>query len=267
MFVRSGVSKIRLVDFDNDTLSLFNRHATASLTNLGAPKIKCIERTRKPWEDSGALLEGVNWVMGAHPTRPFSNERLTTYCHEYKIKVFTSMGAAAKCDSRRNIGVRPLSRALCASKAPPPHPRHPPHRLGGLGDVKLLSLPEDELQNARRNSLPLPSIFGLHLAMYVLCELAATSKIGGSCANSSSARRSTPATLRRSTDCRLTKTPRRGYALWAIVTPPAGCPYTADAPERYEQEHVWGNARADVERRAKEIGRKALNAISSGSCI
>ena len=74
-----GVSKIRLVDFDYVTLSSLNRHATASLTDVGTPKVKCIERTLKQisrwvevdsrvelWrkEDGGSLLEGADWVIG-----------------------------------------------------------------------------------------------------------------------------------------------------------------------------------------------------------
>lgn len=74
-----GVSKIRLVDFDYVTLSSLNRHATAGLTDVGTPKVKCIERTLKQisrwvevdsrveiWrkEEGGDLLEGADWVIG-----------------------------------------------------------------------------------------------------------------------------------------------------------------------------------------------------------
>ena len=74
-----GISKIRLVDFDYVTLSSLNRHATASLADVGTPKVKCIERTLRKisrwvevdsridiWrkEDGGTLLEGADWVIG-----------------------------------------------------------------------------------------------------------------------------------------------------------------------------------------------------------
>lgn len=74
-----GVSKIRLVDFDFVTLSSLNRHATADLSDVGTPKVKCIERTLKQisrwveidtrvdiWrkEEGGKLLEGADWVIG-----------------------------------------------------------------------------------------------------------------------------------------------------------------------------------------------------------
>lgn len=76
----SGVGKIRLVDFDQVTLSSLNRHATAVLSDVGTPKVRCIERTLKQisrvvevdaridiWrkESGGDHLEGVDWVIGA----------------------------------------------------------------------------------------------------------------------------------------------------------------------------------------------------------
>uniref|UniRef100_A0A8H7TUP8 THIF-type NAD/FAD binding fold domain-containing protein n=1 Tax=Bionectria ochroleuca TaxID=29856 RepID=A0A8H7TUP8_BIOOC len=41
---RSGASKIRLVDFDQVTLSSLNRHAVATLADVGTPKVRCLER-------------------------------------------------------------------------------------------------------------------------------------------------------------------------------------------------------------------------------
>jgi len=84
--VTRGVSKIRLVDFDYVTLSSLNRHATAGLTDVGTPKVKCIERTLKQisrwvevdsrvelWrkEEGGALLESADWVIGNANFIPF----------------------------------------------------------------------------------------------------------------------------------------------------------------------------------------------------
>ncbi len=73
------ISKIRRVDFDNVSLSSLNRHATATLADVGTPKVKCIEKTLKQiakwvevhscidiWrKDRGRhLLEGADWVVG-----------------------------------------------------------------------------------------------------------------------------------------------------------------------------------------------------------
>ena len=79
-YVCSGVKKLRLVDFDQVTLSSLNRHATAALADVGTPKVKCVERTLKQisrvvevdarielWrkESGGDLLEDADWVIGA----------------------------------------------------------------------------------------------------------------------------------------------------------------------------------------------------------
>lgn len=61
------------------TLSSLNRHATATLADVGSPKVKCVERTLKSisnwitveacvdiWrkEEGGNLLHDVDWVVG-----------------------------------------------------------------------------------------------------------------------------------------------------------------------------------------------------------
>lgn len=42
MLVRSGIRKLRIIDFDQVTLSSLNRHATATLSDVGRPKVHCI---------------------------------------------------------------------------------------------------------------------------------------------------------------------------------------------------------------------------------
>lgn len=115
----SGVSRIRLVDFDYVTLSSLNRHATATLSDVGTPKVGCIERTLRQisrwvevdsrveiWrkEDGGKLLEGADWVIGKprivgiEPrfhllTAKDAIDNITTkvdllqYCYDHGIKV------------------------------------------------------------------------------------------------------------------------------------------------------------------------------------
>ncbi|KAJ7649134.1 ubiquitin-protein ligase molybdopterin-converting factor [Mycena polygramma] len=210
MLVRSGVSKIRLVDFDYVTLSSLNRHATATLTDVGTPKVKCIERTLKQiarwvevdsridiWrkEDGGHLLDGADWVVDAIDNIQTKVD-LLKYCHDQNLKVFSSMGAGAKCDPTR-IQISDISYTIYDPLARAVRRRL---RLQGVSsgipvvystevpsDVKLLPLPEDEFQKGPVKELgvfddfrvrilpvlgPLPSIFGLHIATYVLCELA-----------------------------------------------------------------------------------------------
>ena len=119
-FLPSGISRIRLVDFDYVTLSSLNRHATAGASDVGTPKVKCIEKALKQFakwvqvdsrieiwrkEEGGSLLEGADWVIGGHTTlmlddfslrkhfRPDAIDNIQTkvdlikYCHENKIKV------------------------------------------------------------------------------------------------------------------------------------------------------------------------------------
>ncbi|KAL0571258.1 hypothetical protein V5O48_010706 [Marasmius crinis-equi] len=210
MLVRSGISKIRLVDFDQVTLSSLNRHATAVLGDVGTPKVKCIERTIKQisrwvevdarvdiWrkEEGGTLLEGYDWVIDAIDNIQTKVD-LLHYCHANDIKVFSSMGAGAKCDPTRvqisDISYTvydPLARSVrrrlrllgVSSGIPVVYSTEVP------GDVKLLPLPEEEFQKGPVKELgvfddfrvrilpvlgPLPSIFGLFIATYILCELA-----------------------------------------------------------------------------------------------
>ena len=81
MLARSGVAKLRLIDFDYVTLSSLNRHATATLADVGTPKVQCIARALRAiapfvqvdprvelWRgdvDGAGLLRGADWVVGA----------------------------------------------------------------------------------------------------------------------------------------------------------------------------------------------------------
>ncbi|KAG2007159.1 ubiquitin-protein ligase molybdopterin-converting factor [Coprinopsis cinerea AmutBmut pab1-1] len=209
MLVRSGVSKIRLVDFDYVTLSSLNRHATANLADVGTPKVKCVERTLKEiakwvevdacidiWrkEEGGELLDGYDWVVDAIDNIQTKVD-LLKYCHDNKLKVFSSMGAGAKCDPTR-IQISDISYTVYDPLARSVRRRL---RLQGVtsgipvvystevpGDVKLLPLPEEEFQKGPVKELgvfddfrvrilpvlgPLPAIFGLNIASYIVCEL------------------------------------------------------------------------------------------------
>ncbi|KAH7883011.1 hypothetical protein F5I97DRAFT_1938888 [Phlebopus sp. FC_14] len=210
MLARSGVSKLRLVDFDYVTLSSLNRHATATLADVGTPKVACIERTLKQisrwvevdgrtevWrkEDGAKLLEGADWVIDAIDNITTKVD-LLKYCYDHNIKVFSSMGAGAKCDPTRvqisDISYTvydPLARSVrrrlrllgVSSGIPVVYSTEVP------GDVKLLPLPEEEFQKGDVKELgvfddfrvrilpvlgPLPCLFGLHIATYVICDMA-----------------------------------------------------------------------------------------------
>ncbi|KAF8752379.1 ThiF family [Rhizoctonia solani] len=60
MLMRSGVSHIRLVDFDMVTLSSLNRHAVATLADVGVPKVTACKRFFErvaPWAKVDARVE------------------------------------------------------------------------------------------------------------------------------------------------------------------------------------------------------------------
>lgn len=44
LLLRSGVGKLRLIDFDQVTVSSLNRHAVATREDVGIPKATCLER-------------------------------------------------------------------------------------------------------------------------------------------------------------------------------------------------------------------------------
>ena len=62
MLVRSGIQKIRLIDFDQVTLSSLNRHAVANLADVGISKTEAMRR---------ALLKIVPWLKIDIITRMF----------------------------------------------------------------------------------------------------------------------------------------------------------------------------------------------------
>ena len=47
LLLRSGVGRLRLIDFDQVTLSSLNRHATATRQDVGLPKATCLQVPRR----------------------------------------------------------------------------------------------------------------------------------------------------------------------------------------------------------------------------
>ena len=126
---RSGVGRLRVVDFDQVTLSSLNRHAVAALADVGTSKVECF-RTRMeavvPWvrvhavtalfgmEAAGKLLgvwdfelrdgegeeDGPDYVVDAIDNIE-SKVGLLQYCVQHGIKVISAMGAGCKSDPTR----------------------------------------------------------------------------------------------------------------------------------------------------------------------
>ena len=183
---RSGVSKIRLIDFDQVTLSSLNRHAVATLADVGTPKVTCVKKRLQavvPWvqwechnevwkEELAENLLGA-WRSGEGRNPDYvvdaidnidSKVALLDYCHKHDIKIVSSMGAGCKSDPTRvfvgdiSASVEdPLSRAtrrrlraIGVSEAiPVVYSTEKP----GPGKAQLLPLPEEEVLKGRTNEL------------------------------------------------------------------------------------------------------------------
>lgn len=118
---RSGCSNLRLIDFDQVTLSSLNRHALATLADVGTPKVHCIRRRLEqitPWThfdcrnelfgESTAAVQLAPDANGQAPTYVIdaidnidSKVALLNYCHKNGIPVISSMGAGCKSDPTR----------------------------------------------------------------------------------------------------------------------------------------------------------------------
>lgn len=171
---RSGVSRIRLIDFDQVTLSSLNRHAVATLADVGTPKVSCLRKRLQqitPWvhfdlcnelfspNAAGRLLgewEGrkPDYIVDAIDNID-SKVALLEYCYKNKLPVISSMGAGCKSDPTRifigDISAStedPLSRSTrrrlravgVASGIPVVYSTEKP----GPGKAQLLPLPEEE---------------------------------------------------------------------------------------------------------------------------
>ena len=188
MLVRSGVSKLRIIDFDQVSLSSLNRHAVATLEDVGIPKVECLKKHLlkiAPWCE----IEAINQLW--HLPQAVD---LIAYAHKRQMPIVSSMGAACKSDPTR-INISDISKSeedpLAKSvrrrlkkldittgvpvvfSAEKPDPRK----------AQLLPLPEEEfakgkvdelsaLRDFRVRILPvlgtMPAMFGLTIVTYIL---------------------------------------------------------------------------------------------------
>ncbi|KAK0106684.1 hypothetical protein ONS96_004303, partial [Cadophora gregata f. sp. sojae] len=171
---RSGVSRIRLIDFDQVTLSSLNRHAVATLADVGTPKVSCLKKRLQqitPWVHFDLCNElfspnAAERLLGDWDGRKpdyvvdaidniDSKVALLEYCYKNDLKVISSMGAGCKSDPTRifigDISAStedPLSRSTrrrlravgVASGIPVVYSTEKP----GPGKAQLLPLPEEE---------------------------------------------------------------------------------------------------------------------------
>jgi tRNA A37 threonylcarbamoyladenosine dehydratase len=117
---RSGCSKLRLIDFDQVTLSSLNRHSVATLVDVGTPKVHAIRKRLEaitPWVQFDCRNELFSASSAKSQLGPFnglkpdyiidaidnidSKVALLHYCYKNSIKVISSMGSATKSDPTR----------------------------------------------------------------------------------------------------------------------------------------------------------------------
>ncbi len=182
---RSGVSRLRLIDFDQVSLSSLNRHAVATLADVGTPKVHCLRKRLEqvtPWVHFDCLNEMFssdvadrllgNWVADDRPPDYIidaidnidTKVALLAYCHSKSLRVVSSMGAGCKSDpSRVFVGdismsledplartVRRRLRLLGIEKGiPVVYSTEKP----GQGKARLLPLPDEEFEKGRVGEL------------------------------------------------------------------------------------------------------------------
>ena len=127
MLARGGVEYLRLIDFDQVTLSSLNRHACATLKDVGIPKVECVknvcldlglgaeridDRVEMYTAETGPGLlsfpnsidegEKKKWdvVIDCIDDVP-TKAALLEYCIRNKIRVMSCMGAGGKSDMTR----------------------------------------------------------------------------------------------------------------------------------------------------------------------
>ncbi|KAK9237047.1 hypothetical protein V1525DRAFT_405135 [Lipomyces kononenkoae] len=116
MLVRSGIGKLRIIDFDQVTLSSLNRHATATLEDVGTPKVESLKKYLNkvaPWveietkvelwnkDNATRLLEGEPAYVVDAIDNIDTKVDLLEYCHNNKLQVISAMGAGCKADPTR----------------------------------------------------------------------------------------------------------------------------------------------------------------------
>ncbi|CCH59466.1 hypothetical protein TBLA_0B06430 [Henningerozyma blattae CBS 6284] len=185
MLIRSGCSHIRIIDFDQVSLSSLNRHSCANLNDVGTPKVECLKTHMSqiaPWCEIEAINE--LWTIENADRLILENSHdnkrptfvidcidnidtkvdLLEYVYRHKIDVISSGGASAKSDPTRiNVGDMttteedPLARSVrrrlkkrgITTGIPVVFSAEKPDPR----KAKLLPLPEDEYQKGSVDQL------------------------------------------------------------------------------------------------------------------
>lgn len=176
---RSGVEKIRLIDFDQVTLSSLNRHAVATLADVGTSKVACLRRRLiaiTPWTKFDLRNEKFDAVAAECLLEPWDKNpdqkpayvvdaidnidtkvALLKYCYDQNLPVISSMGAGCKSDPTRILVAdiststddglsRATRRRLKMLGVNTGIPVVYSQEKSGEGKAELMPLPEDEFK-------------------------------------------------------------------------------------------------------------------------
>ena len=208
LLLRSGIGHLRLVDFDQVTLSSLNRHCLATRADVGLPKATCLQRHFNnilPEAQVEALCEMYtdeteDMVLSGSPDYVIdaidnidTKVALLAACKRRKIPVLCVAGAGAKADPTRlrivdiaASSIDPLARAvryrlrrdyqidghipvLLSNEKPRCGLVYNGEDGVDMGDYQVIP-------NFRIRTIPVlgttPAVFGLAAAGHVLCELA-----------------------------------------------------------------------------------------------
>ncbi|KAG0330647.1 hypothetical protein BG004_002046 [Podila humilis] len=208
MLIRSGVGKIRIIDFDQVSLSSLNRHATAVQADVGTPKVIAMKKAFRqvaPWVEVDARVDlfqedAAEELLSGNPDYVVDaidniNTKLALlkFCYDHKIPVMSSMGAGAKADpSRVQISdisetfEDPLARAVrrkikkmgVDTGIDVVYSTEKPHHVKLLPLDETQALEADEyaaLPDFRSRILPvlgpLPAMFGMSMATFITCKI------------------------------------------------------------------------------------------------
>ncbi|KAJ1509694.1 hypothetical protein HMI56_006670 [Coelomomyces lativittatus] len=204
MLVRSGIQKIRVIDFDQVTLSSLNRHAVATHADVGTSKVHCLQKYLRfiapqaeiepictLFNEASAttlLANNPDFVLDCIDNLP-SKVQLIHYCYTHRIPLISSMGSGSKCDPTRirisDISETisdPLARAVRGAL----RKLNITHGINVVYSSEIAQTPlikakgdnpEDfaPLPNFRSSILPvlgtLPALFGITMVTHVLNKL------------------------------------------------------------------------------------------------
>ncbi|KAM0461961.1 hypothetical protein ACHAPV_002542 [Trichoderma viride] len=190
---RSGVSNIRLIDFDQVTLSSLNRHAVATLADVGTPKVQCLYRRLiaiAPWIKFDLKQEKFDESVAETMLAPWEGRKpdfvidaidnidtkvaLLKYCYDREMPVISCMGAGCKGDPTKivigDIGTskddglsRATRRRLKLLGVTSGIPVVYSTEQSGEGKAELLPLPEEEFQKGSVGDLGVMANFRVRI--------------------------------------------------------------------------------------------------------